>query len=243
MKFERTKNSTRTFAFGVINKLITVLCPFITRTIIIYKLGAEYLGLTSLFTSVLTILNVSELGISSAVSFCLYKPIAEDDKDTINALMNFMKKIYRVIGILILTVGLCLMPFLDKIISGTYPEGMNIYILYVLYLLNSVVSYLGFAYKSVLFEAYQHGDVNHKILSVVEIIKYVVQIAVLLVLENYYIYVVILPISSIMTTLITEQYSKKYFPGIVPKGELSKDYRKLIKNKVSYLAAHSIAAT
>lgn len=145
MKFNRTANTTRTFFFGVLSKMITILFPFITRTIIIYKLGAEYVGLTSLFNSVLQILNVSELGISSAISFCLYKPIAEEDNDTINALMALMRKLYKIIGGVILGTGIMIIPFLGNFISGTYPETMNIYILYIIYLLNAVVSYFGFA--------------------------------------------------------------------------------------------------
>ena len=138
MKFNRTKNATRTFFFGLLTKLITILFPFIIRTIIIYKLGAEYVGLTSLFTSVLQILNVSELGISSAISFCLYKPIAEDDKKSINALIALMKKLYKIIGCVILGTGLIIIPFLKHFISGTYPESVNIYILYIIYLLNTL---------------------------------------------------------------------------------------------------------
>lgn len=80
LEFNRTQNSTRTFIFGVLCKIISIIGPFLTRTIIIYKLGTDYLGLSSLFTSVLSILNISELGIGTAITFCLYKPVAEDDK-------------------------------------------------------------------------------------------------------------------------------------------------------------------
>lgn len=243
MKFNRTANTTRTFFFGVLSKMITILFPFITRTIIIYKLGAEYVGLTSLFNSVLQILNVSELGISSAISFCLYKPIAEEDNDTINALMALMRKLYKIIGGVILGTGIMIIPFLGNFISGTYPETMNIYILYIIYLLNAVVSYFGFAYKGVLFEAYQQGDVNHKILSIVEVFKYLAQIVILLRFANYYWFAAVLPLSSILVTVITEIVSKKRYPDIIPKGTVSKDLKNVIRKKVMFLSAHSIAAT
>lgn len=243
MQFNRTKNATKTFTFGVISKIITIIFPFITRTIIIYKLGAEYVGLTGLFTSVLQILNVSELGISSAISFCLYEPIAKDDKNSINALMALMRKLYKIIGVSMLVVGLLLLPFLDRFISGTYPETMNIYILYIIYLVNSSVSYLGFAYKGVLFEAYQQGDINHKIISITEVFKYVGQIVILLCFANYYWFAAMLPICSILVTVITECISRKKHPDIIPKGNVSNDVKATIKKKVLFLSVHSVAAT
>lgn len=243
MQFNRTRNTTKTFIFGIINKAITIFFPFITRTIIIYKLGAEYVGLTSLFTSVLQILNVSELGVSSAISFCLYKPIAENDTDTINALMGLMRKLYKFIGCFILCGGLLILPFLDRFITGAYPEEMNIYLLYVIYLLNSAVSYLGFAYKGILFEAYQEGDVNHNILSVVEIGKYLVQIVILLVFADYYIYAAMLPVSTIIVTVTTELVSRKKHPEVVPGGAVTNEVKNTIKKKVIFLSAHSVAAT
>lgn len=243
MSFNRTKSATRTFVFGVVNKIITILFPFVTRTIIIYKLGAEYLGITSLFTSVLQILNVSELGISSAISFCLYKPIAEDDKDTINALIGLMRKLYKFIGAFILITGIMLLPFLNYLIIGNYPPDMNISVLYILYLLNSAVSYLGFAYKGMVFEAFQQGDINHKILSVVEIVKYIVQIVILLFYANYYWFAAMLPLGTVAVTIITEIISKKKHPNIIPRGEVSKETKNIIRQKIFFLSAHSIAAT
>ena len=97
----RTVNSTRNILSGVINKAITIVFPFVIRTIINQKLGAEYLGLSSLFKSVLTMLSLAELGISSAIVFSMYKPIAEDDNDLLCALLNLYRKVYLIIG----TVG------------------------------------------------------------------------------------------------------------------------------------------
>ena len=88
MKIERTKNAARNIVWGVIEKIITLLIPFLTRTILIKVLGSEYLGLNSLFTSVLQVLSISELGFGSAIVFSMYKPIAEDNKEVLCALLN-----------------------------------------------------------------------------------------------------------------------------------------------------------
>ena len=106
MESSRTKNSIRNVASGFINKIVTLLIPFIIRTIIIKVLGAEYLGLSNLFASILNVLSLAELGIGSAMVFSMYKPIAENDHVTISALLNLYKTLYRLIGIFILTVGL-----------------------------------------------------------------------------------------------------------------------------------------
>lgn len=242
MIFNRSKNTTRTFIYGVICKLISILGPFVTRTIIIYKLGTDYLGLSSLFTSVLSILNISELGIGSAITFCLYKPVADDDRDTVRALLGLLRKLYLGIGFTIIVAGLLLMPFLNRLISGDCPSDINLYILYLIYLLNAATSYLGFAYKGVLLNVYQRGDVSNKIEAIAEILKYVLQIVVLLLFENYYWFAVILPLSTIFITIFTQVASKRLYPDLYPKGEVSKEVKNTIKNKVIYLSAHSIAS-
>ena len=88
MKIERTKNAVRNIIWGFIEKVIAILLPFATRTVLIKVLGAEYLGLNSLFTSILQVLSISELGVSSAIVFSMYKPIAEDDNNLICAFLK-----------------------------------------------------------------------------------------------------------------------------------------------------------
>ena len=84
-KIERTKNATRNIFWGMIEKIVTILMPFACRTVFIKVLGSEYLGLNSLFTSILQVLSISELGIGTAIIFSMYKPIAEDDEETLFA--------------------------------------------------------------------------------------------------------------------------------------------------------------
>jgi len=106
MKFNRTKNATKNIIFGTILKIYQIIVPFLIRTAMIYLLGVEYLGLNSLFTSILQVLNLAELGVGSAMIYSMYKPIAKDDKITICALMKLYKLYYRIIGTVILIIGL-----------------------------------------------------------------------------------------------------------------------------------------
>ena len=148
MKLERTKNAIRNMLWGVLNRIVNIIFPFVLRTVFIYTLGSMYLGLNSLFTSILTVLNLAELGFSSAIVYNMYKTIAENDTESICAIMNYYKKVYRVIGSIVSIVGVSLMPFLRYLINGECPKDINLSILYLLFLGNTVVSYFMFAYKT-----------------------------------------------------------------------------------------------
>lgn len=102
----RTKNAARNLFFGTITRIYNLIVPFLMRTAMIYWLGMEYVGLNSLFTSILSVLNLAELGVGSAMTFSMYKPIAEQDTTRICALMRLYKIYYRIVGAVILVAGL-----------------------------------------------------------------------------------------------------------------------------------------
>lgn len=240
MIIKKTKNAVRSVIAGFIYKIITLLFPFAIRTVIIYKLGVDFVGLSSLFSAILNILNLAELGFSTAVVFSMYKPIADDDKDTIRALLNAYKKIYRTIGIIVLVVGLSVTPFLKFFISGDYPASINLYILFLIYLTNTVLGYFFFAYKTSLISAHQRNDITSNINSVVNILMYVSQIIVLLVFSNYYIYAVFIPLSTIAYNLIIGIVTKKMFPEYFCQGQINAEQKKVIKTKVAALMVHKV---
>ena len=240
MKIERTKNATRNIIWGVIEKIITILLPFITRTILIKVLGAEYLGLNSLFTSILQVLSISELGISSAIVFSMYKPIAEDNNDLICAFLNLYRKVYMVIGTIILVAGLAILPFLSKLIAGENNANVNIYILYLVYLANTVLSYYLFAYKQALFTAYQRNDLISKRTTIVSLFSSIFQIILLLLFKNYYIYVIVVPLATITTNVLNAWLANKMFPGLQCKGKVPDDELKGIKKRIIGLLSFKI---
>ena len=235
MIINRTENSIRNATFGLINKVLTLLMPFIVRTVFIRTLGADYLGLNSLFTSILTVLNLTELGFSSAIVFCMYKPIADDDTDTINALLLFYKKTYRYIGLIIACIGCALIPFLPLLIKGEYPANINLITVYLVFLFNTVISYFLFAYLSSLIVAFQREDVLSKVNIVIALLMYSSQILVLLYVNNYYVYLFTMPIFTIINNIRTAIIAKKMFPDYKPKGEVTLQLRNEIKEKVKGL--------
>ena len=211
------------------------------RTILIKTLGSEYLGLSSLFTSILQVLSLSELGIGSAMVFELYKPIAKNDTEKICKLQNLYRVIYKIIGTVIVTIGVILLPFLNNFIEGGYPEDINIYVLYILYLFNSAASYLLFAYKSSILTAYQRRDIILNIGSIVHVLLYVIQIICLVNFKNYYAYVIWLPIFTIIENVLISIYVDKKYPEYKPIGKLDKNEIKNVFLNVKDLFGHKLS--
>lgn len=239
----RIKNSMRNILGAMVNKFVAIVFPFVIRTILIYKLGAEYAGLNSLFTSVLQILSLSELGIGSAIVFSMYKPIAEEDYDMVGALLNLYRKFYLVVGCFMLAVGLVLLPFLPHLINGNYPNDINLYVLYLVYLSNTILSYFLYAYKSSLLNAFQRNDIENNIATIVNVGMYLVQILVLLAFENYYIYVIWLPISTIVINVIRSVITDKKFSQVKCQGNVDKETKTGIYKRVGALIGHQLSGT
>lgn len=227
----RIKNVSNGITKGLINNALTIILPFISRTIIIQQLGTEYVGLGGLFTSILQVLSLSELGFGTAIGYMLYKPIAEKDTDSINAILNFYKKVYRVIGIVILAVSVVLIPFLDNLIAGDIPNGINIYVLYFIYVFNTVISYFLFAYKKILLSAHQRYDTEVSIASFCILMQYTFQIILLVLFKNYYVYVLVIPVMTLINNIVSVIIVNKNYPEYYCKGELdSRDIKGILKN-------------
>ena len=234
-KIERTKNASRNIAFGVILKVYQILVPFMMRTAMIYLMGVQYLGLNSLFTSVLQVLNLAELGVGSAMVYSMYKPVAEDDNATICALIKLYRTYYRVIGLVIAVVGCVLTPFIPHLIKSDVPAGINIYILYLLNLGATVLSYWLFAYKNSILQAHQRNDVVSKVTLVTSTVQYGLQLFVLWAFHNYYLYVIVMLATQALTNIVTAVCANKLYPQFKPKGEVSTEEKKIITNKIKDL--------
>lgn len=242
MKLERAKNAKRNGIWGMISRLIGLLLPFLSRTVIIKVLGAEYLGLNGLFTSILTVLNLTELGVGSAIVYSMYKPIATCDDDLVCALLNLYRKIYKFIGISIIILGMLVMPFVRKLVSGEIPSDVNIYILFGLYIINTSASYLLFAYKRSLIHACQRDDVTSKITITTDVLLNISQIVFLIITHNYYWFVILQILTVLASNIINSYYADKLFPQYCCKGKLSKELKNDIKQRVTGLMVIKIAA-
>ena len=114
----RTQYAIKNAGFGILSKILSLLVSFVSRTVFIYVLGSVYLGVNGLYTEILSLLSFAELGFGSAITFSMYRPVANNDRENIVKLLNFFKKIYSIIACFIAILGLCLIPLLEHIIKG-----------------------------------------------------------------------------------------------------------------------------
>lgn len=243
MKKSRTQYAKKNILSGLINKIVTLGLPFISRTFVVYVLGAQYLGLNSLFTSILQMLNLVELGFSSAIVFSMYKPIAEEDNDKVCALLNLYKQVYRIIGCVVLILGLVLLPFLNGLINSDIPSNINIHILYLIYLINTVLGYLMFSYKSSVLVASQRNDIVTRINTIIILLQNLIQIFFLLITHDYYVYIVIMPICTVFNNLTVAYITSKYYPQYVCHGKILKEELHDLKYKITGLMISKLCAT
>ena len=243
MKLERTKNAARNIVFDGILEMVNLLFPFAIRSVMLRFLGAEYLGLNGLFKSLLMFLNLAELGVGSAMVFSMYKPIAEDDAPAICALLRLYRTLYRIIGLAIAAVGLCLLPVLKGLIRDDLPAGVNLYVLYLMNLGNTVLTYWLFAYKSSLLQAHQRRDLISKITLAVRFSEYILKILILVFTKNYYLYLAVQLLCQIVVNLLIAVRASKIYPRYVPRGKLPKEETRDIFRRVRDLFTSKLSAT
>jgi len=216
----------------MILRIYQMVVPFMMRTAMIYIMGVQYLGLNSLFVSIIQVLSLAELGVGNAMVFAMYKPIAEDDEQMICALMRLYRKYYRIIGLVIGAAGLLLTPVVPKLISGEIPGNMNIYILYILNLATTVLSYWLFAYKNCLLQAHQRSDIASWVTAGTYTVQWCLQLAVLLIFHNYYLYLIIALASQVLNNVVSALIVNKKYPKYKPAGRLERETVKSINQKI-----------
>lgn len=212
-----------------------ILLPFAVQTAMIRSMGAEYNGLKGVFNSILQVLSLAELGVGSALVFGMYKPIADDDIEAVCALLGLYKKIYRWIGVFILVAGCLILPFLPYLIKGSYPPQVNLTALFFLYLINTILSYWLYAYKSSLFHAFQRYDVINYISLVTQGLCYLVQIFILVKFHNYYFYVGAAILATVGNNVLISYQADRMFPQYQCRGTVSGEFITDLKNKVKGL--------
>ena len=237
----RTQHARRNIITSVINKLVIMLTNFIMRTVLIHYLGEVYLGLDSLFVSILQILSLSELGISSAMVYSMYKPLAENDTPAVCALLKLYRTVYRWIALIMTVLGLAVTPFLPLIVKKDLPEGMNLYVLFFINLANTVLSYALFAYRSSLFTADQKYSVNNNIYSIFKIGGTALQVLAIILFKNYYMYSIILPLTTILKNLALYIISNKMYPQYKCEGTVPKEEINNIKKRCAGMFLHKLS--
>lgn len=237
----RTKSSLKNMLAIILTNFFNIILGMISTTLFIKTLGIEYMGVNGLFSNIISMLNIVELGLGNAIIVNLYKPIHNNDKEQIKSLIHFYKKIYNIIIILMTIIGLALIPFL-KLIVGSTTAPINIQVAYLLVLLSSISSYI-LAYKRSLLYAYQKEYLTKIIVIVFLFLCNILQITSLIITKNYYLYLIIKIICQIVENKIISLVADHKFAFIKEKDyqELDKETKRSIWQKVSALSIHKIS--
>ncbi len=243
----RVKNSLKNIYSGLIGQVLLIVTNFITRSVFISELGSTYLGVGGLFGNILSLLSLAELGIGQAIMFSLYKPIAENDEEKINSLMQIYKVFYRYVFLFVVSAGVALSPFLRYIIND-FDKIPNITVIYLMYVFSSASSYL-FAYKSTLITATQKNYIINKASYIFSLIMMVTQVGILLLFKNYIIYLAVQICVNIIQNIYIAQKTTKLYPYLknkntkplenVEKQKLFKNIKSLMLYKIGTLALNS----
>lgn len=210
----RIQNSIKNLGSGLVTQLIQMVLGFVTRTIFIQYLAVEYLGVNGLFSNILMLLSIAELGIGSAMMYALYQPIATKNEKEIAALLSFYKSIYKKIAIVVAITGLLLIPFLDKVVeTDSQVLRSSLYTIYLLYLLNTVSAYFYNA-KLSLFHADQRSYIVSNYNAAIVIIQNLLQIIVLIVFQNFVFYLIIQSVCQIVGNYFISSKVDIYYPFI-----------------------------
>lgn len=224
--------------FSLLATIVTSVTSFISRTVFIKTVGVTYLGANSLFTNILSMLSLTELGLGSAIAFSLYAPLARNDIDTIKSLMAFYKRAYRIIAFVILSLGLLLIPFLDYLIKDP-GDIQHIPFIYLVFLYNTVVSYL-FTYKTTLLVADQRSYVLTNMTTVINIVSVGIQVLVLILFKDYFIYLVTGAVINTTQWIWVNQRIFATYPYLKDKNiePLNQKERKVIATNVKAMVFH-----
>lgn len=226
--------------WGYISSFLTILLSFICRTAFIKTIGVDYLGINGLFTSVLGVLTLTELGIGTAMNYSLYKPVAANDIEKIKSLMIVFRNAYRIVALIVAVLGIAIIPFLDYLVTGA--EGIkHVKLYYLIFLFNTVSSYF-VSYKYSLVNADQKNYVITNISAIFNIAMHFVQIISLFVLRSYIVYLLIQALMQLVQKIYTAIYIDKHYPYLKDRvvKPLDKKEKTSIVDNVKALVMHKI---
>lgn len=239
----RTKNTILNAVVGVIGQLVVLLLQFLNRNIFIVTLGRDYLGTNGLFSDILSMLSVAELGLGTAIIFAMYKPMAEGDNRGLAKLVRFYRSAYFEIGSIFLGVGILLTPFLRYLIKDGGSGVEHLQIIYLLVLVNSAIGYF-FSYKVTLITVAQKSYISSLVTICFKVLQSVAQIVILLLTHNYILYLCVQVLCTVGTNLVCSWISTKKFRDVfaVKDAQLSKEEKKGLFRNVKALLLHRMGS-
>lgn len=238
----RVQSAAKNIAFGYIGNLVTQLLGFVLRTVFIAYLGNTLTGINDLYTGILSVLSMAELGVGTALNYSLYGPVARKDYEKIKSYMQLYRKAYRTIGLVIALIGLAVSPFLPYLVKQ--PEGVtlrDLTLYYFIFLFNTVSSYF-VAYKYSLVNAEQKNYIQTNIITITKMITVGLQIIVIIATQNFYLYLLTAAFVELMQKLFVSRYLNRRYPYLLDRNvaRLSKEETGEIVKKTKALVFHKV---
>ena len=237
---QRVEQSLKNTVVSVGIQLGTILLNFISRTVLIETMGEQYLGINGLFTNILSMLSLVEMGVGSALIYLMYKPMGDKDEKRLHLLMGAYAKIYTTIGLIILGLGVSLTPFLDFFMKES-PDIQHLRVIYVLYILNMAVTYF-FSYRAAIINVAQKNYIVNWIKFKFTVVQYIFQIAILIIYKNYIFYYVCAVVFTVVANWAVYIRAGKMFPFIKGRSKqgLAQNEKKEIKKNISAMFFHKM---
>lgn len=206
----RTEYSARNATVAMCSRILAMLAGFVARVVFTHTLSEEYVGINGLFTDILNVLALSELGVGTAITYALYRPISEGNIERQKSLMHMYRNFYRGVAGMVLTLGLLLIPFLGYLFRDQ-PEVEHLTLIYMLYLANSVLSY-AFVYKRTLVDAHQLSYIGVLYQTMSWFAQSLMQIGVLLLTRNFMLYVSVMAVCTVANNLCISAKANRMYP-------------------------------
>ena len=236
----RTEYSARNTTIAMISRIIAIVMGYVTRIVFTHTLSESYVGVNGLFTDILNVLALSELGVGTALTYALYRPIAQKNIEEQKSLMRLFKWMYRIVALLIASIGLLIVPFLGNLIHDGQSVD-HVIIIYLLYLSNSVVSYL-LVYKKTLVDAHQKSYIGVLYHTIFLIIQDALQIVILVTTHNFILFLLIYLACTIGNNLCIAKKADSLYPYLrdkdvkpIPKEEkqgIIKNMKAMLMHKI-----------
>lgn len=239
MSNSRVEKTKKNFIYAVVLQITKIILVFVNRIIFVKILGPVYLGINGLFSNILSMLSVADLGITTAMMYSLYKPLAEHDEDKISMYIHYFKKVYNIIALAVLILGIVLIPFLKYIVN--LPENVeHIYLYYMLLVINTALTYL-YIYKTTLLSADQKMYIISKYDTIFQFVMFVMQIVVLVITKSFMLYLLSNLICTLLGNFFKAKEADKLYPFLKKQNkEIDKAEKKSIYTNVKSMFLYKI---
>ena len=238
----RTRKAAKNLIIGIVVQVMTFILAWISRVIISRIMGVSYLGISGLYNDIFSVLSLSELGIGTAMLCALYKPAADGDKDHVRKILNYYRLLYILVAASIVAIGLILIPFLPYIVKGLDTVD-HPYIYYLMYLIETVLTYL-FSWKNSVLYVYQEQYIYSLVNGICQVLRYALQCFVLLITHNFIFYMIIQVTSGFLPYIIASIVATKRHPEELEARYgyklPSKTERKALLSNVGAMSMHKV---